>query len=198
MSKSQSQIGKSNVRRSKSHERRVAKLLTNWTKIEFRRRRVEGRDESVIAKESTADVIAVDKTFKFSVEAKCGKGFSLNSLLASPEICLFTSWWFQASYDAKLLSDYLDLIIWPMLIFKPEPNFDWIAIPTSCLESIGVSQDTSIKQLKCLSYYYNRTVRGNISHGNSKDIKELYLDGVAMSRWKDFASTVDPNLCFHY
>ena len=35
-----SRIGRSNVRRSKSHERRVAHLLTEWAGVDFRRRRV--------------------------------------------------------------------------------------------------------------------------------------------------------------
>ncbi len=59
----QSKIGKSNVRRSKGHERQVAHYLTDWSGQEFRRRRVEGRDVTVIERESTADVIPVKVIF---------------------------------------------------------------------------------------------------------------------------------------
>lgn len=192
--KSKSQIGKSNVRRSKAHERRVAKLLSKWSGAQFRRRRVEGRNQSVIARESTADVIAVDKIFKFSVEAKCGKGFSFEALLANPSTAAFTSWWFQASYDAELLSTYLKLKIFPMLVFKPEPNFDWVAIPILSLPEIGIQEPN---HLRCLLYYYHQPIDGNISHGSNKHILTRCLENVAICRWRDFATTANPNNCFY-
>ena len=64
-------VGKSNVRRGKTYERRVSNLLTEWSGEEFRRRRVEGRDSNVIDRESTADVIPASKKIIFSIEVKC-------------------------------------------------------------------------------------------------------------------------------
>ena len=52
-----SKVGKSNVRKGKTYERRVAGLLTEYTGQEFRRRRVEGRDLSVVERESTASSV---------------------------------------------------------------------------------------------------------------------------------------------
>ena len=200
MSTKQSQIGKSNVRRAKTHERRVAKLLSEWSGVEFRRRRVEGRDRSTVARESTSDVIAVDRIFKFSVEAKCGKGFSIDALLASPDTAIFTSWWFQTSYDAELLSNFLKQPIAPMLFFKPEPNFDWIAIPISSLKSFGISYaaiESESKCLRCILYHYNTTVNHDISHSKNKHIIQRQLESVAICRWKNFAACVDPAACFY-
>ena len=81
-----SRIGKSNVARSKSHERRVAKLLQDWSNVEFRRRRVEGRDSTVIERESTADVIPVKGEILFSIEAKCGECTNIDGLLYFSDI----------------------------------------------------------------------------------------------------------------
>jgi len=79
-----SKIGKSNVRKGKTYERRVASLLGEFTGVQFRRRRVEGRDLSVVERESTADVIPVTGDIKFSIEAKSGKGFSFDAILGNP------------------------------------------------------------------------------------------------------------------
>ena len=78
-----SKIGKSNVRKGKTYERRIAGLLTEFTNAEFRRRRVEGRDLSVVERESTADVIPVSREINFSIEAKSGKGFSFDALMGN-------------------------------------------------------------------------------------------------------------------
>jgi hypothetical protein len=196
MARTASEIGKSNVRRSKTHERRVAKLLKEWSGEEFRRRRVEGRDESVLARESTADVIPTEKIFRFSVEAKCGRTFSYDALLASPETAIFTSWWLQASYDATLLAKYLKRPILPMLFFKPGINFDWVAFPAEAFEFLKYKLDAT---LPCLLYYkYNDLmIKGDISHSKKNPVMiKMRLKPVALCRWKDFADYVDPTNLF--
>ena len=60
MSRTASQVGKSNVATAKCHERRVAKLLTEWSGREFRRRRVEGRESDTVLRDLTGDVVPAD------------------------------------------------------------------------------------------------------------------------------------------
>jgi hypothetical protein len=206
-----SEIGKSNVRRSKAHERRVAKLLTKWSGSEFRRRRVEGREESTIARESTSDVISVNRIFKFSVEAKCGKDFSFDALLASPQTARFTEWWFQTSYDAGLLTTYLtktdkSATIMPMLFFKPEPSFDWVAFPIAAFGFLRIQNEDikpnirlwQLQHLNALLYYYHEPIKGNTSHSKKNPVYvEKELPPVAICRWRDFETKIDPSTCFH-
>lgn len=190
-----SEIGKSNVRRSKSHERRVAKLLTEWSGVEFRRRKVEGREESVIAKESTADVIPVSRNFIFSIEAKCGENFSLDALLVSPSTCLFTSWWFQTCYDAGLLTKYLGIPIYPMLFFKPLPAFDWVAFSpkVKLCDKNDIPRDNIWFPHLLFNYYDQLEITGNISHSKkNKILVTMKLDSAIICRWKTFADQVGP------
>ncbi len=186
-----SKIGKSNVRKGKTYERRVANLLTEYTGELFRRRRVEGRDVSTIERESTADVISVSKDINFSIEVKSGKGFSLDALLANPEKCLFTTWWHQATYDAVLVSKAFNRDISPLLFFKGSGTTDWLAIPTYILGDSKVAK---------LDYVYTKNpIKMNVSHTDKKSnevIVELNLPSVSFIRWHDFASAVSPKIFF--
>ncbi len=201
-----SKVGRSNVRKSKTHERRVAKLLTEFTGTEFRRRRVEGRDATTIERESTSDVIAVRGIPKFCIEAKSGRGFSLDALLANPSGSLFTEWWHQASYDAKLLTEHFSsstkYSFYPMVFFKPQSNTDWIAIPfdVCALEAIVKKEG---KELPCLTYsgYKSANPIGiNVVRTKNKDnykIVPLELPNVVFCRWKDFIETIEPSSLFY-
>ena len=152
-----SKIGKSNVRTAKAHERRIANLLTEWTKPygfpAFRRRRVEGRGDDVKVVEGVADVIPVSGDILFAIEAKKGEGFSIDGLMASPKTAKFTQWWHQASYDAKILGDKLGEARYPMLFFKPHPNWDWVAVPFSLFQNsilqprYDISFDTPLREV---------------------------------------------------
>ena len=191
----QSKIGKSNVSRAKSHERRVRDLLKAWSGVEFRRRRNEGRDVQTISIESTADVIPVNADFKFSIEAKCGAKFSLDALMASPRTALFTEWWFQSFYDAQLLTAHRQRLYLPMLFFKPHPNHDWIAVSTQVVNLIG---PLKFQHLLFDAYTRINPVAGNVSHSKkNKKMVDLCLDDVIICRWKDFAEHVNPDLLFY-
>lgn len=136
-----SKTGKSNVRSSKEHERRVANLLTEWAGVQFRRRRVEGKDVGTLALELVGDIIPIHGQYRFSVECKKGKGFSLDALFANPAACLFTEWWHQACYDAQLLRADLKRNVHPMMFFKPHPNWDWVALSAHALEFLMPHSD---------------------------------------------------------
>jgi len=185
-----SKIGKSNVATAKSHERHVAKLLTEWTDNKFRRRRVEGRGNDTIVVNSTGDIIsATDKKCCFNVECKKGKGFSLNATLASPQTALFCKWWHQTTYDAKLASDVIKTTIYPMLFFKPKPQHDWVAIQDGLF-------DIKFPHI-VFRFDTKNIVESNISHSPThKVMVKLALSDCVICRWKDFRDNIDPQLFF--
>jgi len=198
--RTQSQVGKSNVGRSKSHERRVARLLCEWSGKEFRRRRVEGRDTSILERESASDVIPVTGNCLFTIEAKCGEGFGFESLLATPTVSLFTSWWHQSCYDAKLVSECLHRKFYPLVIFKPIPAFDWVAFSALAFPllkpKIKVEDSSDFNWLSHIRYdCYGpvNPVECDISHTKNKKLYKLDLDPVIFCRWRDFSASVDPS-----
>lgn len=197
-----SRVGKSNSRRGKSHERHVAHLLSDWSGVEFRRRRVEGRDASTIARESTSDVIAIPHDFKFSIEAKSGKGFSLDALMANPSTALFSTWWFQVCYDAQLMSSAVNAQIFPMLFFKPHPNTDWVAFSEHALCMLIHKCDNTYKTELMFPHIYFGVYKlskqtGSITFSKKNKITtELQLDPAIICRWKDFAANISPTGLF--
>lgn len=200
-----SRIGKSNVRRSKSHERRVAHLLAEWTGRMFRRRRVEGRDSTVVERESTADVIPVVGDIHFSIEAKCGEPTSLNGLLANPYNNQFTKRWHQTCYDAQLMTKVFNRHVYPLLFFKPHPSFDWIAISSlAFVNGVLLPKNGGDSPLHCwfpnFEFHYRwGEISHNISHTKNKKnhVKvPLILDNAIICRWSDFAASVNPDSFF--
>jgi hypothetical protein len=195
----QSKIGKSNVRSSKVHERRVKDLLTEWSGRPFRRRRVEGRGDDVRVVEGVADVIPVEGEIYFAIEAKKERNFSLNALLASPHTALFSEWWHQASYDAHLLGQKATRKCWPLLFFKPVPSWDWIAIaqeafsvlqPKAGLERYG---DVWFSHLRYDGYARSGPITCNVSRSKKHPVMvPLDLPVCYFCRWQDFAANVDP------
>ena len=220
-----SRIGKSNVRRGKSNERVVAKLLRDFTGVDFRRRRVEGRDTTVVERESTADVIPVSGEILFSIEVKCGKCPSMDALLTNPTQNMLTKWWHQATYDARLLTSVLvtnkntnrySLInnrqtvegYFPLLFFKPGNGFNWIAIDQEVFNlkllkpRLGCCEDLEPNRpwMPCFAFeYYGQLgpIMHDISHSRKhKESVSIHLPNLYFIRWKDFAETVEPTSMF--
>lgn len=208
-----SKIGKSNVRKGKTLERRIAHLLTDWTGVEFRRRRVEGRDSTVVERESTADVIPIKGMVHCSIEAKSGRGFSLDALLSNHQTSLFTTWWHQATYDCTILENVFKKPFFPMLFFKPHANFDWIAIdqrlflynilkPSNAAtlnyeKALKVNQPVWFPNIAYGFYNIADEIALNISHSKTnKVLTSLKLPSLYFCRWKDFAANVDPTSFF--
>lgn len=199
-----SRIGKSNVRRSKSHERRVAKLLQEYTGVEFRRRRVEGRDSTVVERESTADVIPVKGQILFSIEAKCGEATNWDGLLANPAANKLTKWWHQTTYDAMILTEVMKSKYYPLLFFKPNPSFDWIAIDKNVFRDgklININGNTlSAPDFPCLefnAYESMGPITQDTSHSKKHPVmKALELPALYLMRWKDFAKNISPSSIF--
>lgn len=215
----QSRVGKSNVRRSKGHERTVAGYLTDWSGQEFRRRRVEGRDVTVIERESTADVIPVKGDVHCSIEAKCGEVQTFAALMDNPAGTKFTEWWHQACYDVSLVSKVFNRPFYPMMFFRPYLNQNWIAIshqlfwkgilsPRKELPAFAEWHKTFTEGGQYKIWFphflfdaYDRL--GEISFNVVRTKKKanyryvpLKLDAMVICRWKDFAANVDPQSFF--
>lgn len=202
MARTASEVGRSNVNRSKAHERQVANCLAAWSGVIFRRRRAEGRGAAVVEVEGAADVIAVGSDFHFSVEAKCGKGFSLDAMMAHIDKALFTSWWHQATYDADIMTASRERRIFPMLFFRPFVNANWVAIPVSATPLLRPSSGGAVSplwfpHLVFGGYSGAGPIAGDVSHSpKHKKIVEVQLDDVVMCRWADFAANVEPRSAF--
>ena len=200
MTPDRSKIGKSNVLKGKTHERRVANILTEYSGVQFRRRRVEGRDLSVVERESTADVIPVSAEIHFSIEAKSGKGFSFDALLGNPRKNLFTTWWHQATYDAEILTSVLKRKIHPMLFFKYSVTQDWVVIPVESFEVLAHREPMVDMVLPTLVYKYScNPISLNVKHTSKKKNHVeviLNLPDVCFMRWKDFIEYIEPSSLF--
>lgn len=199
-----SKTGKRNVATAKNHERRCKKLLTDWSGVEFRRRRVEGRGNDVSVVEGVADIIPVEGEVIFAIESKKGEKFSIDNLFSSPKTSAFTEWWHQVNYDAKLMTENTGRKCWPLLFFKPIPAWDWIAVPTKCFTENILKPHGGDAPGNCwfphLSFdAFERLppIPFNVSTSkNNPVIEELDLESCIICRWKDFAAEVDPMSIF--
>jgi hypothetical protein len=188
-----SKVGKSNSRRGKTFERRVAKLLTEWSGTEFRRRRVEGRDSTIVDRESTSDVIPASYDIPFSIEAKCGAGFTMNSMLMNPTNGIFTKWWGQVSYDAMILEKSRGYLVYPWLFFKPHTNYEWIAMPRSGL--LKLTNHINFPHFIYHAYDTIDTIEIDISHSKkNKVVVDMKLPTPILMRWDDFRENVKSDL----
>lgn len=196
MARSKSEIGKSNSLKGKTYERRVAKLMTEWSGVEFRRRRVEGRDDLTILVDSVADIIPASAKFLFSIEVKNQKGFSMDALLANPEKCMFASWWAQACYDSYLLNKVSNDVTYPMVVFKPHTAYDWVAFSSHAANFIETKAGNGIADFAHLKFdIYNKIdqVLTDVSHSSKNpNMVQVKLDPLIICRWKDFAAHVKP------
>lgn len=221
-----SKTGKRNVATSKSHERRCKTLLTEWAGVEFRRRRVEGRGDDVSVVEGFADIIPIKGSVIFAIESKKGEKFSIDGLFTNPHGAKFTKWWHQVNYDAQLLSKQADEKRWPMLFFKPHPNWDWIALPIQLFTdnvldwkegmgpqwispNVGPNPDESLSSACCNvlscwfphivfdAYRWLGPIEHNIAASDKNPVMEaIELEPCIMCRWRDFANHVDPSSIF--
>lgn len=201
--KTYSEVGKRNVATSKNHERRCKRLLHEWSGVEFRRRRIEGRGDDVSVVEGVADIIPVTGKVIFAIESKKGEKFSIDGLLSSPHTAKFTEWWHQVNYDAQILTDKMGDKRWPLLFFKPHPNWDWVAVPTACFEQNILKPKKDIIVTGCWfqhirydCYKFTGPIECKISDSKNKLKVALELEPCILCRWKDFAAEIDPRTIF--
>jgi hypothetical protein len=191
-------IARSNVSRSKSHERRWADLLSQWTGVQFRRRRIEGRTEDTILINSTGDIIPTRGSIHFNIEAKIGKGFSFDSILKAPQKALFTAWYHQSSYDAKLFTDVHDRKVYPFVFFKPTMNSDWVALSSKAFYDVlqPVKTHADVPRLDFDHFGKCGPIELNVSRTKNKSMVSLELDPVTFVRWPDFRDGIRPESFF--
>jgi hypothetical protein len=113
-----SAIGRRAKNKGKSYERNFAKILTEWTGVNFRKTPGSGgfnkQGVTVAGRSFAGDLICDKSNFIFSIEAKNRKNFSFQQILKNPSTAPFTEWWFQTVRDAK--KEDLE----PLLRFKPK------------------------------------------------------------------------------
>lgn len=199
-----SKTGKRNVATAKNHERRCKTLLTEWSGVEFRRRRVEGRGDDVSVVEGVADIIPVNRDVIFAIESKKGEQLSLDHLMDKPSKALFAEWWHQVNYDTKILTDKTGIQRYPLLFFKPKPSWDWVATSAECFDKgILRPKDGSehescwFPHLRFDSFSKIGPVEYNISQSKKNPVMfPMILPDCVICRWKTFADQVDPNTIF--
>jgi len=191
MAKTASQIGKSNVQRGKAYERKIAKLLTEWSGMQFRRRRIEGRDVQTIDIDSTSDVIPVGFDINCTIEVKTQMGFSINALFKTPNKALFTKFYHQSSYDATLLSKIKKRVIYPTVFFRPQANTDWTAISYNFF--IDKQIELNFPHILYDHYKYINPISCDVSHGKKPKMVEINLDPVIFCSFEDFSKNININ-----
>ncbi len=197
-----SEVGKSNVSRSKSHERKVAEYLEEWTGTPFMRRIVTGRDANTIMFSLTGDVVCVEHQIKFNIEAKAGAKFSLTAMVSNPETNIFTKWYHQSTYDSNLATERHGYKVYPMVFFRPGSGLNWIGISKHGFETMKPRMGGSVYDFPHIRYdWYARSgpITHNVSHtGNRKNkvYVPLDLDPCILCSWKDFAAHIDPESIF--
>ena len=191
MTKTASQIGKSNVQRGKTYERKIAKLLTNWSGMPFRRRRIEGRDTQTIDVDSTSDVIPVGFDINCTIEVKTQMGFSINALFKTPDKALFTKFYHQSSYDAALLSKIKNRVIYPIVFFRPQANTDWVAIN----HNLFIDKQIKLAFPHIMYDYYKNInpISCDVSHGKRPKMVAIPLDPVIFCTFEDFSKNININ-----
>ena len=191
--KTQSQIGRSAVRSGKRLENRYANLWSDWTGKTFRRRKVEGRDESIASLEGVSDVICVDAICKFAIESKKEKNFSFMSTPFSHK-SVFWDWWRQVSIDAIIRTNNNDKYEFlPLLHFKPTPNHDFVAFEYNKLKRLSLLSPIGGYQI--IPNFDKMSEK--IEIGKSQVIFEIKTTNILITSWKDFTTSVDPESVFY-
>lgn len=184
-----SKIGKRSKRRGKTYERRCAKLLMEFTSVNFRPTPASGgfnKQGAVIREELfCGDLICDRSDFRFCIEAKNRESFSFVSILKNPNTAAFSEWWWQCLDDAKRTK------LHPILFFKPNNRDDFIALDG---EGLAV---TSYKGNYFKINVYDNPVTLKIKD-RSKKVTEITttLPTPYIINWKDFVAETNSEVMF--
>ena len=165
-------MGAKSKAKGNRYERRVAKLLTEYTSVNFRRIPSSGafnkfKGVTVAEHVFSGDIVCDRTDFRFSVEAKSQKVFSFQAILKDPDNCAFTKWWKQCVEDAQAVSKV------PMLLFKPDTQEDFIATTGNAIALLKIS---------------------TIVHFSLNVYSQLPTPKII--RWKTFVEKVNPDRLF--
>lgn len=180
-----SKIGKRSKRKGKTYERRCAKILIDFTGINFRSVPASGgfNKQGVVIREELfcGDLICDDPKFKFCIESKNRQEFSITALLKNPETAAFTKWWHQCVEDAKRVN------LKPLMFFKPNRQDDCVVL--SYDDYVEIFKDLNIPMLIATTYSKPCTIKLDKEEISIKLPMPIIMD------WKQFICH-DPKLMF--
>lgn len=183
-----SKIGKKSKRKGKTYERRCAKILIDYTGINFRSTPASGgfnKQGGVTIREELfcGDLICDNPNFRFCVEAKNRQEFSITALLKNPETAAFSKWWYQCIDDAKRVG------LKPLMFFKPNRQDDCVVLTHE--DYAEIFKDFSIPMLIATTYSKPCIIKLN----KDEEIS-IVLPTPVIIDWKQFISCHDPKLMF--
>ncbi|MDP6586007.1 MAG: hypothetical protein QF535_15255, partial [Anaerolineales bacterium] len=168
--------------------------LCEWTGVNgFRRTPQSGgfnkSYKTKVGEREFASDIMCEQPVKFTIEIKSEDGFSLDALMNSDtaHTCKFTSWWFQTNCDAINVKKF------PLLWFKPVPNWDWVALSQEGVKALAVPE--SVTRIDINAYKGPVTKTRNNEDGVKTEIT-IPLPNPVIFRWKDIKADVNGLLLF--
>lgn len=179
-----SKIGKSARRKGANYELKIAKLLKEYTSVNFRRVPASGgfnkRGTNTVAKEYfCGDLISDRSDFLYCIEAKNRKGFNLLNSIKNIETSELTEWWFQACEDA------LDVNLAPLMFIHLSGGFEIV-----CIEY----NDNLINGIKL--EMYDSIVNFNKGSGKLKRSLSAKLPIPYIMGWNEFKKQFKPEDMF--
>ncbi len=190
-----SKIGRRSKNKGNYGERRIAKLLTDFTGKNFRRTPGSGgfgKQGLVVAEHVfTGDVISDDKDFQFCIESKNRPNcFSLAHLATLPEKAEFTEWWYHTLEDAKSVNRF------PALFFKiggsstATVGNDFVALTKEGMEHLQYPEDAQ----KLVFDVYSKEI--TFKSSKLKDFVTAKLPTPYIISWRLIAKHVNPSRMF--
>lgn len=191
-----SKIGRRSKRKGKRYESRVAKLLTDFTKVNFRKIPSSGGFNKfggvVVAKHVfTGDVCCDNSSFKYSVEAKNRQDINIATIIKNPSTSPLSKYWYQCVEDANSNNKK------PIMFFKPNNQSDFICIS---------QKDDVYDKLKnsnhlCVNVYNSPVFMSVIARGSKGQklgvsSKDVSLPNFIIIDWELFIKYVVPQDLF--
>lgn len=193
-----SEVGRRSKRRGKTYERRVSDILTEFTKVGFRRVPNSGgwnKAGGVKIREELfcGDVICDRPDFRFCVEAKNRESFTFESILKNPATAPFTSWWYQCLQDAKSVG------LAPMMFFKPDHQADCAVFDAT--DWLNFDFNTIPPHFMINAYHFPIPITLKITHrkGRTKEVEQVEIASLptpVIVDWKAFTATCNPSQMF--
>lgn len=183
-----SKVGKSSRRKGGAYERRVAKLLTELTKVDFRRVPGSGgfnkQAKEIINETCFAGDICCsnEHQFLFLIEAKNRKEFSFTKLLFNPNKG-FSDWWYQCVKEAN------DNNLLPAMIFKPDRGKDFIVFDKRGVNKLGINKISNF----VIDVYKKKVIV--FDYKTKQDLK-VKLPVPYVFNWPEFANKVNVKRMF--
>ena len=184
-----SAIGRRSKRKGKTYERRCAKILTEFTGINFRPTPASGgfNKQGVTIREELfcGDLICDSPNFRFCIEAKNREEFSFTALLKKPQTAAFTKWWWQCTDDAQRVG------LFPLLFFKPDNNADFVVMTKDQFLDICPQVPAFILDI------YDGPMTIKVTKDRVKQEVTVTLPTPVVMDWKQFVSHCDPGVMFN-